>query len=142
MLIPVIQEKDKTPFTDLPTQKAFIHKDAVYLFNPFTNCISTYCLLFNGFSYSVVKYDLNRLIQQMNFIWLSRGARELDVNDFNSFVKQITALQEQSHLIKPLTPFQDFVDTIITNYGLKVSDKLNGMFNDNTYISNPEKGDK
>jgi len=119
-LIPIIPQQDKEPINDLIRMRCFIHKDAVYLFNPHTLCICTYVILQNGFSYSVTKYDLSTLIKQLNFIWLSRGAREIDETEFNAFVNQITALQEQSFLIKPLTPFEDFVNSIIENYNLKV----------------------
>jgi len=119
-LIPIIKETDKESITELTRQRCFIHKDAVYLFNPHTNCISAYVMLANGFSYSVTKYALIDVIKQINFIWLSKGAREITGEDFTDFVNQITALQEQSHLIKPLTPFEDFVNSIIATYGLKV----------------------
>lgn len=141
MLIPQIPERDKKPFTEIDRQRAFIHKDAVYLFNPFTDCLSCYCMLTNGFTYSVTKWLKSDLLKQLNFIWLSRGASEISGEEFTRFVNQITALQEQSHLIKPLTPFDDFVKAIITNYGLKVNLKFNGEFEQKPYISNPKKDD-
>lgn len=121
-----LPEINKEPITDLTRMRSFIHKDAVYLFNPHNLCISAYVILQNGFSYSVTKYALIDVIKQMNFIWLSKGAKEITGEEFTEFVNQIGALQEQSHLIKPLTNFEDFVNSIITNYGLKVNYKLNG----------------
>lgn len=120
MLIPIIPQSDKEPITELLQQRAFIHRDAVYLFNPFTLCRSEYTLFENGFMYAVLKYPKDDLIKQANFIWLSSGAREISGEDFTAFVNQIAALQEQSHLIKPLSPFEDFVNSIIASYGIQI----------------------
>lgn len=128
MLIPVIRESDKKPITELTKQKALIHKDCVYLFNPFTLCVSDYNIFANGFSYSVFKFDIETLIKRANFIYLSKGAREITGDEFTAFTNQITALQEQSHLIKPLAPFEDFVESIRLGYGLQFGKNINEPF--------------
>lgn len=115
-----LPQLNKELFTEFKKQKALQFKESVFLYNPFTNCESVYSVYESGFAYTVTKRDANSLLTMLNNIWLQKNSREITEQEFKDFINQVTALQEQTHLLKPLTSFEDFVSTIRETYRLKI----------------------
>lgn len=111
---------DKPPFEKLDRQKALQFKDSIFLYNPFTNCESVYSVYESGFLYTVTKVTAPQLLLRANNVWAQKRSREVDEDEFKEFIKKVEALQEQTHILKPISPFEDFVKTIIEKHGLKV----------------------
>lgn len=124
-MIPHIERNEQT---ELKEQKALLLNDSVYFYNHVTNTISTYTVFKEGFSYSVIRHELETFLKQFNFIWLARHndfqkaykSKELSPIEFSEFVNQITVLQEQTHALRPLVSFDNYINILIEKSGLKL----------------------
>lgn len=108
---------ERLPVEKLIESRALVHLDSVYFFNHANFTVSTYTIFNEGFSYSVVKHTEEALLKQFNFVYLNkRGSnyltKEFDEKEFHQFVQQMYVLQEQSHSIRPLVTFENYIEII------------------------------
>lgn len=111
-------KKQKEPEPEKISQIAIKLIDSVYLFNPILFITSIYTLRENGFSFTVTKYEEAEFIKYSEFIKLNKGSKEINEVEFNDFVNKIDVLQTQANALKPLVPFDKYIEIIKQTHSL------------------------
>lgn len=121
----MIPSINREPQTELKEQRALMLSDCVYFFNHLAQTVSTYTIYPEGFTYSVTGYLPAQFIGLFNTVYLNANkngfrSKELTPAEFTEFVNQIAVLQEQSHALKPLVSFDDYINILLNKMGLKL----------------------